>query len=110
MSRQLRIAYPGAMYHVMYRGDQREAIFRDDEDRQQFLSPLGEACAKTEWPVPAYCLLRNHFHLVLAPSQPNLVFGMKWLLGVYTKRYNLRHKLCGQRQGLPAHGVRLRSS
>ena len=97
MSRKLRIEYPGAMYHVMNRGDQREDIFRDDEDRQKFLSTLGEACAKTEWQVHAYCLMRNHFHLVLETPQPNLVMGMKWLLGVYTKRYNLRHKLCGHR-------------
>ena len=49
MSRKLRIEYPGAMHHVMNRGDQREDIFRDDQDRQKFLSTLGEACAKTEW-------------------------------------------------------------
>src|ERR1039457_4461652 len=49
MSRKLRIEYPGAMYHVMNRGDQREDIFRDDQDRQKFVSTLGEACAKTEW-------------------------------------------------------------
>jgi len=60
MSRKLRIEYPGAMYHVMNRGDQREDIFRDDEDRQRFLSTLGEACGKTEWQVHAYCLMRNH--------------------------------------------------
>jgi crotonobetainyl-CoA:carnitine CoA-transferase CaiB-like acyl-CoA transferase len=51
MSRKLRIEYPGAMYHVMNRGDQREDIFRDDQDRQKFLSTLGEACAKTDWHV-----------------------------------------------------------
>jgi hypothetical protein len=49
MSRNLRIEYPGAMYHVMNRGDQREDIFRDDQDRQKFLTTLGEACVKTEW-------------------------------------------------------------
>jgi hypothetical protein len=49
MSRKLRIEYPGAMYHVMNRGDQREDIFGDDHDRQKFLSTLGEACTKTEW-------------------------------------------------------------
>jgi REP element-mobilizing transposase RayT len=49
MSRKLRIEYPGAMYHVMNRGDQRADIFRDDQDRQKFLSTLAEACAKTEW-------------------------------------------------------------
>jgi len=52
-------------------------------------------CGKTEWQVHAYCLMRNHFHLVLETPQPNLVLGMKWLLGVYTKRFNIRHKLCG---------------
>ena len=52
MSRKLRIEYPGARYHIMSRGDQREDIFRDDEDRQGFLSTLGEACGKTEWQVP----------------------------------------------------------
>ena len=82
MSRKLRIEYPGAMYHVMSRGDQREDIFRDDDDREKFLSTLGEACVKTEWQVHAYCLMRNHFHLVLETPPPNLVFGMKWLPGV----------------------------
>ena len=57
MPRQLRIQYPGAIYHVMSRGDRREAIFRDDADRQRFLETLGQACAKTEWQVIAYCLL-----------------------------------------------------
>ena len=70
------------MYHVMSRGDQREDIFRDDDDREKFLSTLGEACVKTEWQVQAYCLMRNHFHLVLETPQSNLVFGMKWLLGL----------------------------
>jgi putative transposase len=83
------------MYHVMNRGDQREVIVQDDEDRQRFLATLGEACQKTQWQVHAYCLMSNHFHLVVETPQPNLVLGMKWLLGVYTKRYNIRHKLCG---------------
>ena len=95
MARPLRIQYPGAMYHVMNRGDQREDIFRDDEDRQRFLGTLTEACGKTEWQIHAYCLMRNHFHLVIETPQPNLVFGMKWLLGTYTKRFNIRHKICG---------------
>jgi putative transposase len=93
--RKLRIQYPGAMYHVMNRGDQREAIFKDDDDRRRLLCTLGEACQKTEWQVHAYCLMSNHFHLVVETPQPNLVAGMKWLLGVYTKRFNIRHKLCG---------------
>src|SRR6266403_2215510 len=77
--RKLRIEYPGAIYHVLNRGDQRENIFKDDEDRKRFLSTLGESCAKTEWQVHAYCLMRNHFHLVIETPQGNLVAGMKWL-------------------------------
>jgi REP element-mobilizing transposase RayT len=80
---------------MINRGDQREDIFQDEADRQRFLDTLGEACQKTEWQVHAYCLMRNHFHLVIETPRPNLVAGMKWLLGVYTKRFNIRHKLCG---------------
>jgi REP element-mobilizing transposase RayT len=93
--RKLRIQYPGAIYHVMNRGDQREDIFKNDQDRRRFLATLSQACEKTMWQVHAYCLMRNHFHLVAETPQANLVSGMKWLLGVYTKRYNIRHKLCG---------------
>ena len=80
MPRKLRIEYPGAMYHVMNRGDRREDIFQDGEDRKRFLSTLREACKKTEWEAHSYCLMRNHFHLVIETPQPNLVAGMKWLL------------------------------
>jgi hypothetical protein len=64
MARKLRVEYPGAIYHVMNRGDGREAIFKDDQDRQCFLNPLGETCGKTGWQVQAFCLMPNHFHLV----------------------------------------------
>ena len=56
---------------------------------------LAEACRKTGWQVLVYCLLSNHFHLVIETPAPNLVAGMKWLLGVYTKRFNIRHRTCG---------------
>jgi putative transposase len=95
MPRKLRLEYAGAIYHVVNRGDRREDIFKDDLDRQQFLSTLQEACQKTEWQVHAYCLMRNHFHLVMETPQANLVAGMKWLLGVYSKRFNIRHKFRG---------------
>src|SRR5580692_4504372 len=95
MPRKLRIEYVGAIYHVMNRGNRREDIFKDGADRDRFLAALGEACAKTGWQVHAYCLMSNHFHLVIETPQGNLVAGMKWLLGVYTKRFNIRHKLCG---------------
>jgi len=95
MARKLRIQYPGAIYHVMNRGDHREPIYQDCEDRELFLKTLGEACGKTEWQVHAWCLMRNHFHLVLETPKANLVQGMKWLLGTYTSRFNRRHRLFG---------------
>jgi len=95
MPRKLRIQYSGAIYHVMNRGDRREKIFADDKDRERFLETLGEACVKTGWQVHAYCLMSNHFHLVIETPQPNLVAGMKWFLGTYTGRFNRRHKEFG---------------
>jgi len=79
----------------MDRGDRREAIFEDDEDRAGLLRTLTQACEKTGWQVHAYCLMRSHFHLVIETPRPNLVVGMKWLLGTYTGRYNRRHKELG---------------
>ena len=95
MARKLRVEYAGAIYHVMNRGDRRELIFIDDADRQRFVDTLGEVCAKTGWQVHAYVLMPNHFHLLVETPQPNLVAGMKWLLGTYTSRFNRRHKLFG---------------
>jgi putative transposase len=95
MARKLRVEYPGAIYHVMSRGDRREDIYRDDRDREEFLATLAEACGKTGWEVQALCLMNNHFHLVVETPQGNLVAGMKWLLGTYTGRFNRRHKLFG---------------
>ena len=95
MARKLRVEYAGAIYHVMNRGDRRERIFMDDADRQRFVETLGEVCAKTGWQVHAYVLMPNHFHVVVETPQPNLVAGMKWLLGTYTSRFNRRHKLFG---------------
>jgi len=95
MARKLRVEYPGAIYHIINRGDRREAIFLDDSDRHCFLSTLSEACKKTAWQIHAFCLMGNHFHLVIETPNSNLVAGMKWLLGTYTSRFNRRHKLFG---------------
>jgi len=69
MPRKLRVEYAGAIYHVMNRGDRRELIFMDELDRERFLATLGEACAKTGWQVHAFCLMPNHFHLVVETPQ-----------------------------------------
>lgn len=95
MPRALRIQYPGAIYHVMNRGDRREPIFRDDLDHKKFLTTLAEVCTKTDWQVHAYVLMHNHFHLVVETPNPNLVAGMTWFLSTYTARFNRRHKLFG---------------
>ena len=95
MPRKLRLEYARAIYHVMNRGDRREDIFVDDRDRRRFLATPGEACEKTGWQAHAYCLMRNHFHLVLEPPRANLTAGMQWLLGTYTARFNRRHRFFG---------------
>jgi REP element-mobilizing transposase RayT len=105
MARALRIEYAGAVYHVMARGNQGRAIFADDKDRQRFLETLGEACGKTGWRLHAYVLMGNHYHLLVETPEGNLVTGMKWLQGAYTRRYNGRHKAFAirvQREALQA--------
>lgn len=79
----------------MSRGDRREDIFLDQEDRERFLQLLGQACQKTGWQVHAYCLMTNHLHAVLETPQPNLSVGMRWLLGTYTQAFNRRHRQWG---------------
>jgi len=95
MPRQLRIDFPGAIHHVMSRGDRREDIYLDDVDRQDFLKTLAEVCQKTGWQVHAYCLMRDHFHLVVETPEANLADGMHWLLSAYTIRLNRRHETPG---------------
>jgi putative transposase len=79
----------------MSRGDHREAIVHDDRDRELWLKTLAEVCSKSDWQVHAYCLMSNHFHVVLETPVANLVTGMKWFLGTYTIRFNARHRLRG---------------
>ena len=95
MARPLRIEYPGAAYHVMARGNQGHAIFKDDTDRKRFLETLAEACEKTGWRIDAYVLMGNHYHLLVETPEGNLVAGMKWLQGTYTQRFNGRHRVFG---------------
>jgi Transposase and inactivated derivatives len=79
----------------MSRGDRQKEIYVDDVDRHDFLKTLAEACQKTGFEVHAYCLMRNHFHLVVETPNANLVDGMRWLLSTYTIRLNHRQKLFG---------------
>ncbi len=91
MPRKARIEYEGAVYHVMCRGNRQQAVFGDERDNQQFLDTLGEVCIRCGWRIHAYVLMGNHYHLLLETPSANLVVGMQWLQGTYTKRFNVRH-------------------
>jgi putative transposase len=94
MSRPLRLEFPGAVYHLTSRGDRREPIYRDDEDRRQHLAVLAQEMDRFDACILAYCLMGNH-HLVLQTRQPNLSRVMRHLNGVYTQLFNRRHGLVG---------------
>jgi putative transposase len=95
MVRPLRIEYAGALYHVTSRGNRRELIYQDDDDRQLFLAILGGVVGRFKWVCHAYCLMGNHYHLLIETIEPNLSAGMRQLNQVYTQRYNRRHHSVG---------------
>lgn len=95
MARPLRIEYPGALYHLTSRGDGREDIFADDADRLEFLEVLAGVVGRFEWRLYAYCLMDNHYHLMVETPKANLSRGMRQLNGVYTQRFNRRHGRVG---------------
>jgi len=95
MARPWRIEFEDAVYHVTSRGNNRQKIFLDDEDRGFFLECLGRASQRFELDVLAFCLMDNHFHLFLRTQRPNLSRAMHWLNGTYTGHFNWRHKRCG---------------
>lgn len=95
MSRPLRIEFVHGLYHVTSRGDGREDIFLDDADRELFLAVLSETVERFNWVVHAYCLMGNHYHLLIETPDGNLSKGMRQLNGVYTQRFNRQHKRVG---------------
>ena len=95
MSRPLRIEFPNTLYDVTSRGDRRENIFEDDEDRELFLSTLEQVTTAFNWICYAWCLMDNHYHLLIRTSDGNLSKGMRQLNGVYTQASNRRHRRVG---------------
>ena len=95
MARPLRIEFTSALYHVTSRGDGREDIYLDDADRRQCLSLLGAVTKRFNWVVHAYCLMSNHYHLLVETPDSNLAQGMRHFNGVYTQRFNQRHQRVG---------------
>lgn len=95
MSRPLRIEFPGAVYHVTSRGDRRESIFADDEDRLALMGIVELGLERFDAQMLAYCLMGNHYHFVLHTRSANLSLLMRHINGVYSQRYNRRHGLVG---------------
>jgi len=95
MSRPIRIEFPDALYHVTARGDRREDIFEDDQDRQTFLATLEQVITRFNWTCYAWCLMGNHYHLLIQTPDGNLSKGMRQLNGVYTQASNRRHLRVG---------------
>jgi putative transposase len=91
MARPIRIEFSGAIYHVTTRGNEGGDIFIDDQDRQEFLTVLGEVVTRSGWKVHAYVLMNNHYHLLIETPVANLSRGMRQLNGVYTQRFNSIH-------------------
>ncbi|RRJ94362.1 transposase [Opitutaceae bacterium TAV4] len=88
MARKLRIEYPGAVYHVINRGNYRADIFATEGARGAFAKTLDEACRRAGWVVHAWCLMSNHYHLALRTPEPNLISGMQWLQTTFSARFN----------------------
>jgi REP element-mobilizing transposase RayT len=95
MARPLRIEYPGALYHITSRGNARQDIFFDDIDRNRFLSILARVVHDYNWIVYAYCLMSNHYHLLVETADATLSAGMRQFNGIYTQGVNRRHGRTG---------------
>lgn len=95
MARSLRLEYAGGLYHITSRGNRKENIYDDDNDRSYFLALLGEVCSQYNWQCYGYCLMSNHYHLLIETIQGNLSKGMRQLNGVYSQKYNRQHNRVG---------------
>jgi REP element-mobilizing transposase RayT len=95
MARPLRIEYPGAVYHITSRGNEKKSIFKDDQERYTFLDILETVNKRYHWMCHAYCLMDNHYHLLIETPDGNLSIGMRYLNGVYTQFFNRQHKRTG---------------
>ena len=95
MARPLRLEFAGALYHVTSRGNRQEDIFEDDADRLEFISIFQTVCDRYNWICHAYCLMGNHYHLLIETPDANLSKGMRQLNGVYTQAFNRKHNRVG---------------
>ena len=109
MARPPRTQFSGDVYHVTARGNRRQEIFVDDTDRSRLIALLDAACKRSKWQIHAYCLMPNHYHLVLEIGEPTLSEGFQWLNGVYAQAFNRRHGKTGHLFQGRFHSVRVES-
>src|SRR5690242_2765292 len=95
MPRPLRVQFAGAVYHVMNRGVRGTPLYTEPAEREQFLELLGETCRRYDWQTFGYCLMGNHYHLVVRTAEPTLCRGMQWLDACYARWFNKRHDYTG---------------
>ncbi len=95
MARPLRMEFAGAVYHLTSRGNARQKIFFSDADRELFLDTLTQVVSRYGWICHGYCLMANHYHLLVETPRGNLAIGMRQLNGLYTQSFNRRHKRVG---------------
>ena len=95
MARPLRIEFPGALYHITVRGNNKKNIYIDDSDRWNWMSVFAEVAERYNWACYSYCLMNNHYHLLVQTAEGNLSQGMRQLNGVYTQRFNRSHGRVG---------------
>jgi REP element-mobilizing transposase RayT len=91
----MRIEFPGAVYHITARGNERKKIFLNDRDREIFLNTLRQVIDRFHWLCHSYVLMDNHYHLLIETVEANLSRGMRQLNGVYTQEFNRRHARIG---------------
>jgi REP element-mobilizing transposase RayT len=95
MPRRPREEVAGGIHHVFARGNAKENIYRDDEDRERYLGMLGKAVVRHQWLCLAFCLMDNHVHLLVETPAPNLGRGMQWLHAGYARAFNDRYRRTG---------------
>jgi putative transposase len=95
MARPLRLEFAGAVDHLTSRGNARQRIFFNDGDRELFLQTLAHVVSRYSWVCHAYCLMANHYHLLVETPKANLSIGMRQLNGIFTQSFNRRHRRVG---------------
>jgi REP element-mobilizing transposase RayT len=109
MPRPPRVQFAGAIYHLMNRGVRGEDLYTDAREHAHFLALLAKTCERYEWLVGTYCLMGNHYHLLVTTAEPTLSSGMQWLNSCYAQWFNWRHRYEGHAFFRRFHSVLIKS-